>query len=277
MKKAKYDVIGYGSEVKLDIVREYASAYSQIMNAQAAIKRYCYVDAFAGAGQHISKNTGEFVPGSHWNALLVQPQFNEFHLIDLNRTKAANLREMAGNRTDVHVYEEDANNVLLKEVFPRCRYEDFHRALCLLDPYALNVDWRVIEVAGKMRSIEIFYNFMIMDVNMNVLWRNPDRVSQSQAARMDKAWGDHSWRDIAYKKVRGLFGDMELKADNETVAAAFRDRLRKVAGFKYVPEPIPMRNDQGGILYFLYFASPNATGARIVGDIFKKYRERGTR
>jgi three-Cys-motif partner protein len=71
MKKVKYDVIGNWSEVKLDIVREYASAYSRIMNAQSAIERYCYIDAFAGAGQHISKNTGEFLPGSPWNALLI--------------------------------------------------------------------------------------------------------------------------------------------------------------------------------------------------------------
>jgi three-Cys-motif partner protein len=112
---------------------------------------------------------------------------------------------------------------------------------------------------------------------MNVLWRNPDRVSSSQASRMDKAWGDHSWRQIAYTKVRGLFGDMEQKSANETVAEAFRERLQRVAGFKYVPTPIPMRNDQGAIVYYLYFASPKETGAQIVEDVFTKYRQRGIR
>jgi hypothetical protein len=34
MKKPKYDVIGYWSELKLDIISEYASAYSRIMDAQ---------------------------------------------------------------------------------------------------------------------------------------------------------------------------------------------------------------------------------------------------
>jgi three-Cys-motif partner protein len=91
---------------------------------------------------------------------------------------------------------------------------------------------------------------------------------------MDKAWGDHSWRDIAYTKVRGLFGEMEHKADNETVAEAFRERLRKIAGFKDVPAPIPMKNDQGAVVYYLYFASPNENGARIVDDIFKKDRDK---
>ena len=277
MAKRKFDLIGYWSEVKLDIIKEYASAYSRIMNRQKSIKNYSYIDAFAGAGQHISKRTGEFVPGSPLNALLIEPPFGEFHLIDLDGTRAAELRQIVGDREDVIVYEEDANEVLLKKVFPRCRYEDFQRALCLLDPYKIAVDWKVIETAGKMRSIEIFYNFMIMDANMNVLWRNPDRVAAAQSARMDAAWGDHSWREMAYPKVRGLFGDMEKKTDNETIAEAFRARLHNTAGFEYVPEPIPMRNEQGAVVYYLYFASQNKTGAHIVGDIFKKYRNKGIR
>ncbi len=263
--------------MKLEIIREYASAYSRIMNRQTSIKRYIYVDAFAGAGQHISKQTGEFVLGSPLNALLIQPPFAEFHLIDLRGDKTAELRRVVGERSDVNVYKGDANKILIEKVFPRCRYEDFHRALCLLDPYALTVDWSVIQVAGGMRSIEIFYNFMIMDANMNIFFRNPDRVSKTQSGRMDKVWGDHSWRDIAYPKGRGLFADMEYKADNETIAKAFRERLQKVAGFTYVPAPMEMRNESGSIVYYLYFASPNQTGSRIVSDIFKKYRQKGGR
>lgn len=277
MNKVRYDVIGYWSEVKLEIVKKYASAYSTIMSKQPSIKGYLYIDAFAGAGKHISKTTGEFVSGSPLNALNIRPPFTEFHLIDLNRRKAAELRKLIGDRSDIEVYEEDANNVLINSVFPRCRYQDYKRALCLLDPYKLNVDWKVIQTAGEMQSIEAFYNFMLMDANMNVLWRNPDRVSDVQSARLDKAWGDHSWRDIAYSKSPGLFGDIETKADNETIAEAFRQRLQKIAGFKYVPPPLPMRNEQGSVIYYLYFASPNATGSGIVRDIFNKYRNEGTR
>jgi len=275
MTKLKYDVIGYWSEVKLDIIREYASVYSTIVSAEPLIRKHLYIDAFAGAGQHISKTSGEFVKGSPLNALLVRPPFSEFHLIDVDGDKTDELRRLVGSRTDVKIYSEDANQVLLNKVFPRCRYNDYRRALCLLDPYALTVDWKVIAAAGQMRSVEIFFNFMIMDANMNVLLRNPDKISEDQAARLDKTWGDRSWRDIAYEKDRGLFEDIEKKVDNKTVAESFRRRLREVAGFKYVPEPIPMRNEQGATVYYLYFASPNMTGARIVSNIFDKYREKG--
>ena len=46
-KRFKYDRIGYWSEVKLAIIREYAAAYSQILAAQPEIRRHVYIDAFA--------------------------------------------------------------------------------------------------------------------------------------------------------------------------------------------------------------------------------------
>ena len=275
MKQFKYDKIGYWSEVKLDIIREYASVYSKILAAQPAIKRHVYIDAFAGAGKHVSKRTGEFVAGSPLNALLVKPPFSEIHLVDLHGGKADELRKLVGDREDVFVYEQDANTLLPDKIFPRCRYEDFNRGLCLLDPYAMNVNWNVLKTAGSMKTIEVFYNFMIMDANMNVLWRNPNKVDQNQASRMDAAWGDRSWRDAAYRKVPDFFEDMQEKTANEDVAKAFRKRLQEVAGFQYVPEPIPMRNDQGAVVYYLFFASPNRTGANIVKAIFDKYRMKG--
>ena len=58
----KFDEIGYWSEVKLDIVREYGAAYSKILSKQRGLQ-HVYIDAFAGAGQHISKRTGEFITG----------------------------------------------------------------------------------------------------------------------------------------------------------------------------------------------------------------------
>ncbi|MCF6289821.1 MAG: three-Cys-motif partner protein TcmP [Desulfobacterales bacterium] len=85
MSDLRYDEIGYWSEVKLDILREYANAYSHILSSQRNPSLYhIYIDAFAGAGKHISKSTGEFIPGSPANALLIDPPFREYHFIDLS-------------------------------------------------------------------------------------------------------------------------------------------------------------------------------------------------
>ncbi len=281
MSKLKLDEIDYWSEVKLDIIKKYAKAYSTIMNAQHNIQGHSYIDGFAGAGVHISRRTKEYIPGSPLNALNVEPPFKEFHFIDIDGGRADVLRRLCVDCPNVNIYEGNCNNLLLEKIFPLAKYSDYRRALCLLDPYGLHLNWKVIYTAGQMGSIDIFLNFPVMDMNMNVLWRNPDKVNKTQRARMDAFWGDCSWRDAAYTKTQGLFDDIEEKASNETVAKAFQERLNKVAGFDYVPDPIPMRNSTGSVIYYLFFASPKSTGAKIVKDIVKdifgEYRDRGIR
>lgn len=272
-----FDEIGYWSEIKLDIVKDYAAAYSTILAAQKKPSLYhVYIDAFAGAGLHVSKTTGEYVPGSPVNALLVQPPFREYHLIDINRQKAAVLRELCKGRDNVHIHQGDCNRILLDKVFPTVRWEEYRRGLCLLDPYGLHLSWKVIETAGKMRSIDLFLNFPVADMNRNVLWRNPARVDAADLKRMSEFWGDESWRQVAYTTERDLFHYPE-KEDNAVVAEGFRQRLLKVAGFGRVPEPLPMRNTKGATVYYLFFASQKPAAEHIITDIFDKYRKRGVK
>jgi len=273
MRDAGLDEVGYWTEIKLNILRDYSKAYATILSRQEWLKHFAYIDGFAGAGAHVSKTTGEVIKGSPAVALDVEPPFSHYHFIDLDGKRVQELELLAGGRTDVTVYEGDCNTVLLEKVFPQCRYEDFRRALCLLDPYGLNPRWEVVATAGRMKSIEILLNFMIMDANMNVLWRHPDQVRPDQVERMSAFWGDESWRQAAYRKQPGLFGDIEEKKANQAIAAAYRRRLKEVAGFQYVPEPLPMQNSKGATVYYLYFASNNEKGAKIAHDVFSKWRK----
>jgi len=103
--KIKFDTIGYWSEVKLDIIKRYATEYSKILTAQQNLS-HVYIDAFSGAGIHISKTSQEFVLGSPINALYVHPPFREFYYIDLDGKKVDTLRRLVGERDDVHIYLE---------------------------------------------------------------------------------------------------------------------------------------------------------------------------
>lgn len=275
MPELQFDEVGYWSEIKLEILKEYASAYSRILSAQKApALSHVYIDAFAGAGVHVAKQTGKFVPGSPLNALLVRPPFREYHLIDIIAEKIENLRALIGDRKDVFIHQGDCNRILIETVLPQVRYEAYRRGLCILDPYGLDLDWQVISTAGKMRTLDVFLNFPVADMNRNVLWRDPEAVEASQRQRLNKYWGDESWREIAYRTDTTLFSTPE-KQTNEVVAEAFRERLVRVAGFARVPRPIPMRNMKGATVYYLYFASQNDTAENIVTDIFRKYEERG--
>ena len=267
-----YDEIGPWSEVKLEIIRKYASAYSLILAKNPAL-HHIYVDAFAGAGLNVSRTTGEYVLGSPLNALNVEPPFEEYHLIDLEPEKTESLLDLIGDRPDVKIYTEDCNTVLLEQILPSLEWASFRRALCLLDPYGLHLDWKVIETAGSLKTVDMFLNFPMTDMNRNVLWRQPENALESQVARMNRFWGDESWRSVVYKKQESLFGDVTEKkyAANTVLVEAFKERLRAVAHFNYVSDPLPMKNTRGAVLYYLFFASGKAVAKNIVEDIFAKY------
>ena len=167
--------IGYWSEIKLEIIREYASAYSRILAAQTQPRlRHVYIDGFSGSGVHVAKSTKDLVWGSPMSALFVKPPFKEYHFIDLDEGNIDALEMQVRSRTrgpydpdSTFFYNDDCNQVLLSDVFPRVKY---------------------------------------------------------------------------------------------------------VAGFDYVPAPMPMRNSKGAVLYYLYFASQKPVASRIVRDIFKKYQ-----
>src|SRR5262249_54968068 len=70
------------------------------------------VEVFSGPVVHLSRTTGEWVAGSPLNALGVQPPFKEFHFIDADGNRAAQLKDVAGNRPEVFTYEDDCNDIL---------------------------------------------------------------------------------------------------------------------------------------------------------------------
>ena len=188
-QKLQFDEIGYWSELKLEIVKSYAQAYTTIFSATKQARFYhLYIDAFAGAGLHVSRKSGEIVPGSPLNALNVKPPFREYHLIDLNPAKVLSLRSLIGGREKVFLYEEDSNRVLVERVLPLVRYEEYRRALCLLDPYGLHLNWDVIAKAGEMRTVDIFLNFPTADMNRNVFWRNRAGVHERILSWFSLIW-----------------------------------------------------------------------------------------
>jgi len=275
----KFDEIGYWSEIKLDIINQYAQAYSQILSSRKNPEFYhVYIDAFAGSGKHISRTTGSLVSGSPEIALSIRPPFKEYYFIDIDGAKVAELKKKAESRPEVHVHEGDCNECLLNEIFPYVAYKKYKRALCLLDPYGLDLNWEVVYKAGQMKSIEILLNFPVMDMNRNALWTNPENVKPLLLERMKLFWGDDSWQKAAYAQQLDFNGRINLrKLRNEDIAHAYKKRLEEIAGFAYVSQPLPMRNSNNAVIYYLFHASQQPIAEKIINDIFDKYRNWGMR
>jgi three-Cys-motif partner protein len=270
----KFDEIGYWSELKLEIVEKYGSAYTTAFVNQKGLKKF-YIDAFSGAGIHVSKRTGGKVEGSPARALRITPPFDHFYFIDMDADKTAYLKTLCADRNDVSIYTGDSTPYLTQKLLPTIKYENFNRALCLLDPYGLHLDWDVMLQAGQSRAIDMFLNFPVMDMNRNAIWKNPGQAPQDGIERMTRFWGDESWKQAAYAESRqqNLFSSPDLiKQSNDAIVTGFRNRLKNVAGFKVVPEPLPMKNSNNAVVYYLFFASQKPVAQKIVDDIFAKYR-----
>ena len=259
MLKSDLDEIGHWSERKLKIVEMYASTYTKILNG-TRLSHY-YIDAFSGAGIHVKKDTGQLVEGSPLRALMVKPPFLHYHFIDTDEEKTKMLRSLVDEHfpdKQVTIHGGDCNQIL-PEVLGKIKYENYERALCLFDPYGIHLNWKVIEIAGKSRVVDMFLNFPIMDMNMNVLLRDSKKAAEGQITRMNDFWGDESWRNVGYKKgPSDLFGEQhDEKTTNNELVLGFQQRLKDVAGFKYVANQ-PMKNNRNAVLYYLIFAAAHS-------------------
>ncbi|MBU4563259.1 MAG: three-Cys-motif partner protein TcmP [Desulfarculus sp.] len=268
-----FDQIGDWSQVKLEIIKEYAEFYTGLLNKFKLF--HVYIDAFAGGGKHVLRETGEVISGSPENALKLEPRFKEYHFIDLNPQKIESLKSISRNYNNVHIYHNDCNKVLLDEIFPELKYEKYMRALCILDPYGIDIDWSVLREAGKKGIIDVFINFSIMDMNRNVLRDVLEKSDQKQIDRFNKFWGDTSWQKMAYTGQGNLFaGEDRIKtADNQAIVEAYRTRLKEVAGFKYVATPVPMVNKIDKVVYYLLFASQKQVANKLATHLFKKHHK----
>lgn len=141
------------------------------------------------------------------------------------------------------------------------------------DPYGLHLKWETIKKAAELKTVDLFINFPIMDMNRNVLFENLSKTEPADIERMNAFWGDESWKKLLYREQPMLFGDTQHVKINDykTLAKEFCKRLQHI-GFNDVPEPILMRNINNGPLYYLCFASQKAVAKDIVNDIFNKYR-----
>jgi three-Cys-motif partner protein len=115
-------------------------------------------------------------------------------------------------------------------------------------------------------------------MNRNALRKDLDSVSTDARERMTAFWGDESWVNLCFARPqKDLFGgEFRTRVRGyKPLKDAFRKRLKEKAGFKVVPEPVLMRNEQGGALYYLFFATQKAeSAAKIVRDIFNAQREK---
>src|SRR5947207_2401489 len=69
----------------------------------------------------------------------------------------------------------------------------------------------------EVRGVEILGKFVVMEMNVNVLWENTGGDAQVEMDRMNRLWGDDSWRSASYRKEDDQIASHEAKARDEGI------------------------------------------------------------
>ena len=211
--------------------------------------------------------------GSPAVALGIEHPFTAYLFIEQDHVRVEALQQLAsewGNTRQVRIYEEDCNQSLRDNLIsnPRVNWSRW-RAVVFLDPFGMQVPWETIAELGSTGAVEVFINFPVGMAIQRLLRRNASFTTK-QRDKLNSYFGDPGWYEVVYRSTPGLFGNDEVrKADDaaERLVAWYRGRLE--AAFGYASDPYLVRNTRGGHLYYLLFAGPNKTGARIAGDVLR--------
>lgn len=277
----KQDFGGGWTEEKLKRIAKYLPAYTKIFksNPKASFLTTYYVDAFAGTGyRNISEKSPEhelfadlaqndtsmFLKGSARIALEVQPEFDKYLLIDIDPENIIELEKLKSEFNDkkdrIEIIKGDANTVL-KEWIKKVDWRK-HRAVVFLDPYAMDIEWSLIESIANTKAIDLWLLFPLGAVN-RTLTKNA-LPPESWKNAINRIFGTTEWEKIFYSldPQTNLFKEPSLikDADFDKIKEYFISRLETV--FTMVAKnTLILRNNNNVPLFMLCFAAGNPTGA----------------
>jgi three-Cys-motif partner protein len=275
------DVIGEWSQEKLNLLEKYLGAYTTIMDKQKKnngwLRKFYYIDAFAGAVEAISKEEQEYIEGSPLRALRTQPKFDEFIFIDVNPQRIEKLNNLKASFPDnrIDIRQGDCNEVLRNQVYKEITFQSYQRGMVFLDPYGMEIEFATIEDLAKTKAIDIFVNFSVMGVTRLLPKKN---IPSNQArGRISKFMGKTDWIDETYREPDAI----QLSLLGETSSEQYRDTIKAEnmaeiyasqlsTIFRYVSNFCMMRNSTNSAIYALFLASHNETAIKIMNQIFSQ-------
>jgi three-Cys-motif partner protein len=283
---------GAWTQDKLERVRKYLVAYSQIMKSRRYW--YAYIDGFAGTGYHEVKPdeddscnlfaeldepaVDEFMDGSARIALQVEPRFHKYIFIEKSRKKTCELEKIRTeypDKADDIIIKRAEANACLRELCLQCSWAD-RRAVLFIDPFGMQLSWDTVAAVGQTKAIDTWILFPVSAVN-RLLVRGGD-IPARWRERLDTMFGEPDWFDLFFRQEKlPLFDDgtvvRKKAADLDLIGHYFNRRLA-TAFAGVAPNPYTLRNSQGAPLFLLCFAAGNPhavdTAIKIAQDILKR-------
>lgn len=293
--------VGPWAKVKLDGLRKYLEAYTEILKKYRY--EYHYIDAFAGPGQYTVRQakpsgTGvidwgepanflaseaeqqQFIAGSPRVALEIKHPFRSYYFIERDPDRITSLHQLRVEwpNTRIAIVQGNCNDELRTIV--RSMNWSSNRAVVFLDPFGMQVPWSTVSMLGGTKAIDVFINFPLGMAIQRLLPQDVTKITSDKRARLDEYFGGEDWYDAVYhpvpqqRQLRSLFDDEEIPESPDAIKGHdsgyalvrwYRERLRTV--FKFVSAAKLIRNSRGGHLYYLIVASQNEVGVKIADHI----------
>jgi three-Cys-motif partner protein len=207
------------TEHKLAKLSSYLESYTKVMKNQRF--HTIYFDAFAGTGGVEIRGDSmplfdifesrKFIEGSTRLALQLKNTFDEYVFVELERSKAAELKEMIAAEfphllEKVSVVVEDCNVVL--EEF--CKSRNWHgqngkqtRAVVFLDPKGNSVSWKSLEFIAATKAIDLWYLFPAgWGVNRQIA--GDGTIHFTHEASITRLYGSDDWKKVVATKMPQL-------------------------------------------------------------------------
>lgn len=248
-----------------------------------------FIDCFAGVSRNVERDTGREIKSSPRQALEAQPPFT--HLLGFElpenaaRLQAALDAEFPGRA--IRIVVGDANAKIdegLRWWFDQrvgLRGPYLGAALAYLDPNSMELEWTTVETLARFgrtppapdawvrpRPIEMLILFPTGPLKRSLPQAGKAEAAPSAYAKVDKLFGDNSWRPIYDDQRAGVIGGEDSWSHYVNL---YRYRLLQL-GYSHTAA-IEVRNTRRVVLYHMVFATGNRAGQQIMGSVMSKARE----
>lgn len=247
--------------------------------------RLVYIDAFAGSVVSKVRGSGadetlplldeedaiaqeQFIEGSPLRALGLQRPFDHYRFVDRDPVRVARLERLKSQFPEqrIGIINSDANEAV-QSIAANFTSRDL-RGVAFLDPYGAHLHWRSLEALGRTKKFDVIINFPL-DMAINRLIKRDGNIPSTWAEQLDLCFGGDHWREAAYERSSGLFGEQHSKRADcaQRLLSLYLEQLKKTFG--HVSRPSLVRNTRGTGLYYLIWASGNHRGLRIANHILQ--------
>jgi three-Cys-motif partner protein len=261
---------GQWAKRKLDVLANYIAMSTVAMRKKPWRRRF-YIDLQAGPGKNRLRSTGEVFLGSPLLALTKGAGYTDYRFVELDKSCTDALQQRCQGipaiRQD-HIINGDCNIVvdyIVAEIAEIDRWPPYSRdnwhclSLAFLDPTGLELHWETVRKLALLRRTDIVINFSIYGLRRNA--RQASEAPDSPIGEtVDEFFGTPDWRKIDYKP-RGTIPAYEW-------IEFYKGNLSKL-GYLWGSH-VPVKNDRGGELYRLLFASKDELGIKLWEEACKR-------